>query len=52
MLFNDSLSDDCTDASENKAENEKHPDRLVIDRKEQIVAVFGGISSVKQALAV
>ena len=40
MLLNYSFTDQGTNASEYEAENEKYTDRLVVDRKEKVVAVF------------
>lgn len=52
MLLNDSLADQCTKASEDKAEDKQHTYRLVIDRKEQVVAVFGRITAINKILSV
>ena len=40
MLLNYCFAQACTDASEYEAEDEQYADRLIVDRKEKIVAVF------------
>ena len=52
MLLHYCLTDNCTDAAEDKAENNEHADCLNIDRSEKVICIFCRISAVDKILTV